>query len=42
MGIGMVIICTPIDAIAVQAALQEETWIIGSVVAAHPGLVELR
>ena len=42
MGVGMVIICTPIDAIAVQAALQEETWIIGSVVAAHPGLVELR
>lgn len=42
MGIGMVIICTPIDAVAVQGALTEETWIIGSVVAEHPGLVELQ
>ncbi len=42
MGVGMVIICTPTDASAVQAALLEETWIIGSVVAEHPGTVELR
>ena len=33
MGIGMVIICAPMNAPAIQAALVEETWVIGSLVA---------
>ena len=32
MGVGMVIICAPTDVVRLQAAIGEETWIIGSVV----------
>lgn len=42
MGIGMVVICAPTDMAAVQGELSEETWVIGSVVAEHPGSVLLR
>jgi phosphoribosylaminoimidazole (AIR) synthetase len=33
MGIGMVIVCAPDRAAEVQAAVDEETWLIGSVTA---------
>jgi phosphoribosylaminoimidazole (AIR) synthetase len=32
MGIGMVVVCAPTDAPAVQAAIGEETWVIGELV----------
>jgi phosphoribosylaminoimidazole synthetase len=35
MGIGMVVVCAPGDADAVQAAIAEETWRIGELVASH-------
>ncbi len=41
MGIGMIIICARRDLDDVRAALDEETWVIGSVVAAHAGVVAL-
>ncbi len=37
MGIGMVIVCSPDDADEVQAAIPEETWIIGTLVRGEPG-----
>jgi phosphoribosylaminoimidazole (AIR) synthetase len=42
MGVGMVIICAPSDVVAVQTAIAEKTWLIGSVVDDHPGTVVLR
>ena len=33
MGIGMVVVCAPADVDAVQAAIAEETWVIGALVA---------
>jgi phosphoribosylaminoimidazole synthetase len=32
MGIGMVVVCAPADLTAVQAAIPEETWVIGELV----------
>ena len=32
MGIGMVVVCAADDAVAVQAAIPEETWVIGALV----------
>jgi phosphoribosylamine--glycine ligase/phosphoribosylaminoimidazole synthetase len=37
MGIGMVVVCAPDDVTRVQAAIAEDTWVIGSLVAA-PGV----
>jgi phosphoribosylaminoimidazole synthetase len=42
MGIGMIIVCAPSDAIRVQAAIDEPTWIIGQVVTRASGEVQLR
>ena len=42
MGVGMIIICAHSDLDAVRGALREDTWVIGSVVADHPGVVVLR
>jgi phosphoribosylamine--glycine ligase/phosphoribosylaminoimidazole synthetase len=36
MGIGMVVICSPADAGQVQAAIDEETWLIGELVPHDP------
>lgn len=33
MGVGMVVVCSPSDTDAVQAAIPEETWVIGRLVA---------
>ena len=41
MGIGMIIVCARRDVDDVRAALDEETWVIGSVVAEHAGVVAL-
>ncbi|HEU4841262.1 MAG TPA: phosphoribosylformylglycinamidine cyclo-ligase, partial [Ilumatobacteraceae bacterium] len=32
MGVGMVVVCAPGDVVAVQAAIPEETWVIGALV----------
>jgi phosphoribosylformylglycinamidine cyclo-ligase len=37
MGIGMVVVCAPGDAAAVQASIAEDTWPIGELVAAPSG-----
>jgi phosphoribosylaminoimidazole (AIR) synthetase len=37
MGIGMVAVCAEGDVDAVRAAIAEETWVIGRLVAAAPG-----
>jgi len=37
MGIGMVVVCAPGDAAAVQAAIDEETWQIGALVHGQTG-----
>lgn len=42
MGVGMVVICAPTNVVTLQAALGEESWIIGSVVADPRGEVVLR
>ena len=44
MGVGMVIVCAPDDVAAVQAAIDEPTWVIGRLVpAANSGArVQLR
>ncbi len=42
MGIGMIVICAPTDLSTLQAAINEETWVVGSVVENHPGTVVLR
>ena len=41
MGIGMIVICARRDVDDVRAALEEETWVIGEVVAEHAGVVVL-
>ena len=40
MGIGMVVVCAPTDVAAVQASIDEPTWVIGSLVPAS-GKVQL-
>jgi phosphoribosylamine--glycine ligase/phosphoribosylaminoimidazole synthetase len=42
MGVGMLVICAPTDVDAIQAAINEPTWVIGSVVNEHPGVVVLK
>jgi phosphoribosylamine--glycine ligase/phosphoribosylaminoimidazole synthetase len=42
MGIGMVIVCSRSDVAVVQAAIAEETWVIGSVIADNSHGVVLR
>jgi phosphoribosylamine--glycine ligase/phosphoribosylaminoimidazole synthetase len=37
MGVGMVLVCAPADAAAVQAAIDEETWQIGALVRGQAG-----
>ena len=37
MGIGMVVVCSPTDADAVQASIDEPTWQIGTLVRGQPG-----
>lgn len=37
MGIGMVVVCDPADADAVQASIDEPTWQIGTLVRSRPG-----
>jgi phosphoribosylaminoimidazole synthetase/phosphoribosylamine--glycine ligase len=37
MGIGMVVVCSPGDADAVRAAIDEETWVIGGLVGGASG-----
>jgi len=36
MGIGMIVVCAPTDLGAVQAAIAEETWVIGELVPGTP------
>jgi phosphoribosylaminoimidazole synthetase len=42
MGVGMIIICAPKDLAAIQQSIDEPTWVIGSIVTDHPGVVVLK
>ena len=42
MGIGMVVLCSPADVEPVQAAIAEDTWVIGELVPHDPAARRLR